>query len=138
MQVADRAGAAEVVESDAPALRAENLTAWYGGTTPAIKGINSARIYVSTNNLFTITKYTGYDPEVNTYAGSNTTIGGAAVTPPACVFASGARLPIRKIATGRPLRSAVTSGSSPAGASIQGCSPPACRDTGNACSGSST
>jgi phosphate transport system ATP-binding protein len=40
MQVADRAGAAEVVESDAPALRAEKLTAWYGGTTPAIKGIN--------------------------------------------------------------------------------------------------
>src|SRR6266508_2142061 len=40
MQVADRAGAAEGVESDAPALRAENLAAWYGGTTPAIRGVN--------------------------------------------------------------------------------------------------
>ncbi|WP_228450886.1 SusC/RagA family TonB-linked outer membrane protein [Chryseolinea soli] len=54
-------------------LRCKNITLGY--RLPAIKGINSARIYVSTNNLFTITKYTGYDPEVNTYAGSNTTIG---------------------------------------------------------------
>ena len=54
-------------------LRCKNITLGY--RLPAIKGINSARIYVSTNNLFTITKYTGYDPEVNTYAGSNTAIG---------------------------------------------------------------
>jgi TonB-linked SusC/RagA family outer membrane protein len=58
---------------DGSYLRCKNITLGY--RLPTIKGINSARIYVSTNNLFTITKYTGYDPEVNTYAGSNTTIG---------------------------------------------------------------
>ena len=58
---------------DGSYLRCKNITLGY--RLPAIKGINSARIYVSTNNLFTLTNYTGYDPEVNTYAGSNTTIG---------------------------------------------------------------
>jgi len=58
---------------DGSYLRCKNITLGY--RLPAIKGINSARIYVSANNLFTLTNYTGYDPEVNTYAGSNTTIG---------------------------------------------------------------
>jgi TonB-linked SusC/RagA family outer membrane protein len=54
-------------------LRCKNITLGY--RLPKIKGVNSARIYVSTNNLFTVTNYTGYDPEVNTYAGQNTAIG---------------------------------------------------------------
>lgn len=58
---------------DGSFLRCRNITLGY--RLPAIKGISSARIYVSTNNLFTVTNYTGYDPEVNTYAGSNTAIG---------------------------------------------------------------
>ncbi|MEJ1239211.1 TonB-dependent receptor [Chryseolinea sp. T2] len=58
---------------DGSFLRCRNITLGY--KLPAIKGINSARIYISTNNLFTVTNYTGYDPEVNTYAGSNTAIG---------------------------------------------------------------
>ncbi|HTF19295.1 MAG TPA: SusC/RagA family TonB-linked outer membrane protein, partial [Chryseolinea sp.] len=58
---------------DGSYMRCRNITLGY--RLPAIKGINSARIYVSTNNLFTITNYSGYDPEVNTYAGSNTSIG---------------------------------------------------------------
>jgi iron complex outermembrane receptor protein len=29
-----------------------------------------ARIYCTAQNLFVITNYTGYDPEVNTYAGN--------------------------------------------------------------------
>ena len=33
-------------------------------------GISSARIYASLQNFFTITKYTGYDPEVNMEGGS--------------------------------------------------------------------
>jgi hypothetical protein len=40
-----------------------------------MKGINNLRVYVSVNNLFTITDYSGFDPEVNTFAGSNTQIG---------------------------------------------------------------
>ncbi|MVT07928.1 SusC/RagA family TonB-linked outer membrane protein [Chitinophaga tropicalis] len=54
-------------------LRCKNITLGY--RLPAIKGISSARIYVSANNLFTITNYTGYDPEVNTFGNSNTQIG---------------------------------------------------------------
>jgi TonB-linked SusC/RagA family outer membrane protein len=62
----------QVVE-DGSYLRCKNLTLGY--TLPHIKGLQQIRVYVSTNNLFTITKYTGFDPEVNTYAGSNTAIG---------------------------------------------------------------
>ncbi|GAB4023889.1 SusC/RagA family TonB-linked outer membrane protein [Spirosoma koreense] len=54
-------------------LRCKNVTLGY--TLPRIKGIQQIRVYVSANNLFTITNYSGFDPEVNTYAGSNTTIG---------------------------------------------------------------
>ncbi|OJV20160.1 MAG: SusC/RagA family TonB-linked outer membrane protein [Dyadobacter sp. 50-39] len=54
-------------------LRCKNLTLGY--TVPRFKGVQAIRLYVSANNLFTITKYSGYDPEVNTYAGSNTVIG---------------------------------------------------------------
>ncbi|MDR6941048.1 SusC/RagA family TonB-linked outer membrane protein [Mucilaginibacter pocheonensis] len=54
-------------------LRCKNITLGY--TLPKIKGIKQLRIYVSGNNLFTVTKYSGFDPEVNTYAGSNTAIG---------------------------------------------------------------
>ncbi|MGG7661498.1 SusC/RagA family TonB-linked outer membrane protein [Dyadobacter sp. BHUBP1] len=54
-------------------LRCKNITLGY--TVPRFKGVQGIRLYVSANNLFTITKYSGYDPEVNTYAGSNTIIG---------------------------------------------------------------
>lgn len=36
-----------------------------GYTLPKIKGIKSLRLYVQAYNLFTITKYSGMDPEVN-------------------------------------------------------------------------
>ncbi|GAB3896765.1 TonB-dependent receptor [Spirosoma agri] len=62
----------QVVE-DGSYLRCKNLTLGY--TLPRIKGLQQVRVYVSTNNLFTITNYSGFDPEVNTYAGSNTAIG---------------------------------------------------------------
>ncbi|PGH40502.1 MAG: hypothetical protein CRN43_02565, partial [Candidatus Nephrothrix sp. EaCA] len=58
---------------DGSYLRCKNLTLGY--TLPSTKRIAKARLYVSANNLFTITDYSGYDPEVNTFAGSNTTIG---------------------------------------------------------------
>lgn len=58
---------------DGSYLRCKNITLGY--RLPQIKGVNSARIYVSANNLFTLTNYSGFDPEVNTYANSNTTIG---------------------------------------------------------------
>jgi TonB-dependent starch-binding outer membrane protein SusC len=44
--------------------------------------IESARVYVSANNLFTFTKYTGYDPEVNTQYTGNVNLGHDFYTPP--------------------------------------------------------
>jgi TonB-linked SusC/RagA family outer membrane protein len=58
---------------DGSFLRCKNLTLGY--RLPSIKGIQSARVYLSTNNPFTITKYTGFDPEVNSFGNSNTLIG---------------------------------------------------------------
>ena len=54
-------------------VRCKNITLGY--TLPKIKGLERVRIYASGNNLFTLTNYTGFDPEVNTFAGSNTVIG---------------------------------------------------------------
>ncbi|GAB3495263.1 TonB-dependent receptor [Spirosoma knui] len=61
------------VVEDGSYLRCKNVTLGY--TLPRIKGIQNIRVYVSANNLFTLTSYSGFDPEVNTYAGSNTQIG---------------------------------------------------------------
>jgi TonB-linked SusC/RagA family outer membrane protein len=58
---------------DGSYIRCKNVTLGY--KFAPIKGVQTIRLYLSVNNLFTITKYTGFDPEVNTYAGSNTAIG---------------------------------------------------------------
>ncbi|MBC8153583.1 MAG: SusC/RagA family TonB-linked outer membrane protein, partial [Bacteroidetes bacterium] len=76
---------------DGSYLRCKNVTLGY--RLPKLPGVYSARIYVSGNNLFTLTKYTGYDPEVNTYAGQNTVIGvDNLVYPPARSFLGGLQL----------------------------------------------
>jgi TonB-linked SusC/RagA family outer membrane protein len=54
-------------------VRLKNVTLGY--TLPAFKGISRLRVYVSGNNLATITKYSGFDPEVNSFGGSNTAVG---------------------------------------------------------------
>lgn len=46
-------------------LRLSNATLGYRLPLKNIDWINSVRFNLSANNLFTITKYTGYDPEVN-------------------------------------------------------------------------
>lgn len=58
---------------DGSYIRCKNLTLGY--TLPAIKEVQNIRVYVSGNNLFTLTNYSGFDSEVNTFAGSNTVIG---------------------------------------------------------------
>jgi hypothetical protein len=45
-------------------VRLDNATLAYTFPNP-VKGVNSLRIYSSVNNLFTITKYKGIDPEIN-------------------------------------------------------------------------
>jgi TonB-dependent starch-binding outer membrane protein SusC len=58
---------------DGSFIRVRNITLGYN--IPKNKVLKNARIYFSANNLFTFTKYRGYDPEVNTFGGSNTLIG---------------------------------------------------------------
>lgn len=47
-------------------LRLKNISLGYT-IYPKIKGVNSLNLYVSASNLFTITKYSWYDPDVNAY-----------------------------------------------------------------------
>lgn len=51
---------------DASFLRLKNLTLGY--TVPFKKVVSSCRVYASIENLFTITGYSGFDPEVDTKA----------------------------------------------------------------------
>ncbi len=53
---------------DAGFLRLNNVTVGYTLPTANIDWLNSLRLYVSGQNLFVITDYTGFDPEVNTNA----------------------------------------------------------------------
>jgi len=50
---------------DGSFIRLDNATLGYTFNVESLNFINSARIYVTGQNLFTITKYTGVDPEVN-------------------------------------------------------------------------
>jgi len=54
-------------------LRCKNLTLGY--TLPKIKGLYGCRVYVSASNVFVLTKYKGYDPEVNSFGNSTTQLG---------------------------------------------------------------
>ncbi|GGH72213.1 TonB-linked SusC/RagA family outer membrane protein [Filimonas zeae] len=58
---------------DGSFVRVKNITLGY--TLPRIKGVSNIRVYLSGNNLFTFTRYSGYDPEVNAFGGSNTQVG---------------------------------------------------------------
>jgi TonB-linked SusC/RagA family outer membrane protein len=54
---------------DGSFIRLQNISLGY--TLPAPKFIRSARIYVSAQNLFVITDYEGFDPEVNNQGQNN-------------------------------------------------------------------
>lgn len=71
--VAGRLPISDRFMEDGSFVRLKNVTLGY--TLPKIKGVSSARIYVSGNNLLTLSKYTGFDPEVNSYGSSNTVMG---------------------------------------------------------------
>ncbi|MCC3154818.1 TonB-dependent receptor [Hymenobacter sp. BT770] len=62
---------------DGSFLRVNNITLGYSLPKALIsKGkLNQLRFYVTLNNLYTFTKYTGYDPEVNTRRGTPLTPG---------------------------------------------------------------
>ena len=52
-------------------IRLKSATLGYNIPTGKLKFIRSVRLYASASNIFTITKYKGFDPEVNSYAQSN-------------------------------------------------------------------
>ena len=57
---------------DGSFLRCKNISVGY---TLPLKHITRTRVYVSANNLFTVTDYTGFDPEVGSFGSSNTQFG---------------------------------------------------------------
>lgn len=59
-------------------LRLKNLTVGY--TIPFRKVVSSCRVYFSAENLFTITGYSGWDPEVDTKANEASKASGATQT----------------------------------------------------------
>jgi TonB-dependent starch-binding outer membrane protein SusC len=62
---------------DGSFLRVKALTLGYNVPRSVLTRIrmSNAKIYVTGENLFTITEYSGYDPEVNAFGGSNTVMG---------------------------------------------------------------
>ncbi|MBN1790005.1 MAG: TonB-dependent receptor [Bacteroidales bacterium] len=58
---------------DGSYLRVKTIT--FGYTLPEFKFMNSCRLYVTGQNLLTFTKYTGFDPEVNSQGNSNLQLG---------------------------------------------------------------
>jgi len=56
---------------DGSYLRMSNIKLSYNFDTKNVKFLNALNIYVSGQNLITITKYSGFDPEVNTFSGSD-------------------------------------------------------------------
>ena len=56
---------------DGSFLRLANLTFGYTFNTKSIKWLSKLRVYATGNNLLVITKYKGFDPEVNSDASSN-------------------------------------------------------------------
>jgi hypothetical protein len=63
------------IVEDASYVRLKNVTLSYTLPRSILQRakIQSVRVYVSGSNLWTLTDYTGYDPEANTY-GQNTTV----------------------------------------------------------------
>lgn len=59
-------GASSFFLEDGSFLRLNNLTIGYNLPVDGLSWLSKARIYISGQNLFVITDYTGYDPEVDT------------------------------------------------------------------------
>lgn len=65
------------IVEDASYLRLKNVTLSYTLPRKILQKlkIQNIKVYISGSNLWTLTKYTGYDPEANTYGQSTTLIG---------------------------------------------------------------
>lgn len=65
------------IVEDASYIRLRNVTFSYNLPTKLISkaGMSNLRLYLSGTNLLTFTKYSGYDPEANTFGQSTTLLG---------------------------------------------------------------
>lgn len=73
-------------------IKLKNLSLGYSFAGNAASRIHAKqfRLYVSAQNLFTVTRYTGYDPEANFYDGDNTKAGvDYGIYPPTRTFLAG-------------------------------------------------
>ena len=61
---------ASTLVEDGTYLRLQSLTLGYTLPESLLRGARSARVYLTGQNLFTFTDYTGFDPEVNSLNGS--------------------------------------------------------------------
>ena len=68
-------------------MRLKNVSLGY--TFPRYKFVSGVRVYVSANNLLTVTKYTGWDPESNSFGSSNTLFFDNGTYPAAKSFVAG-------------------------------------------------
>ncbi len=62
---------------DGSFLRARNVTLGYQLPQPLLKrlGVRNIKVYASGQNLFMLTNYSGYDPEVSRYGQTNLNVG---------------------------------------------------------------
>ena len=54
---------------DASFIRLANLTLGYRLPERLVRGVSNARLFVTGQNLWLSTDYTGFDPEVNSFGG---------------------------------------------------------------------
>jgi hypothetical protein len=69
--VAALKGPSDLHLQDASYLRLKNLRINYNVPTESFSFLSNLSIYVSAQNLLTFTKYSGYDPEVNSFSGGD-------------------------------------------------------------------
>ncbi|MBX3240336.1 MAG: TonB-dependent receptor [Chitinophagaceae bacterium] len=62
---------------DGSYIRLKNISIGYDIPNSAVRriGLSKAKVFVTGANVFTITKYTGYDPEVSAYTGNDAQLG---------------------------------------------------------------
>lgn len=76
---------------DGSYIRLKNITLGY--TIDNVSVFNSVRVYVTGTNLLTFTKYSGFDPEVSSYTGSDAQLGTDYNSyPPSKIFTFGINL----------------------------------------------
>jgi hypothetical protein len=52
---------------DGSFVRIKNVTLGYTLPANTIRGVSAIRLALGVNNLYTFTKYSGFDPEINSY-----------------------------------------------------------------------